>query len=228
MVTFVEGAMAKNTLENWGRLGAMLGQLHSLDVAGAMAVTPPVQGSRFQPGGAISDLLERLRAIAGQVPAELQTLYDVCVDICHRVDRWRHGPTAILHTDCWLNNAIQTPQGELVMVDWDGAGLGPAVLDIGYLLVACHCYLPEWPRLAPNADYIGAVVEGYCQRRKLTPAEVELLPDAVRLSIIYHDARDFSQMLHDERLKNRNLERFHVRYPAAEEIAYLGRACFEI
>lgn len=228
MVTFVEGVMAQSTLENWGRLGALLGQLHNLDVASAPAARPPVRGSRFQPGGVISELLERLRAIARQVPAELQTLYDVCMDLCQRVDQWRHAPLALLHTDCWLNNAIQTPQGELVLVDWDGAGLGPAALDLGYLLVACHCYLPEWPQLAPNADYIGAVVDGYCRQRRLTPAELELLPDAVRFSIIYHDARDFPQMIQDERLKARNLERFYVRYPAAEEIAYLGRVRFEI
>jgi Ser/Thr protein kinase RdoA (MazF antagonist) len=223
MLTFVEGTMAENTLENLNSLGSLLGQLHNLYVSKAVTVTSPVRGSCFQPGGAISGLLEQLVAIGRQVPPELQTLYNLCLEMFQRVDHWRNFPSVILHTDCWIHNAIRTPTGQLVLVDWDGAGLGPAILDVGYLLIACHVGLPQWPQLVPNADRIAAVVDGYCQQRKLAAEEIEALLEAVQFAIIFHDARDFSQMLQDEKLKDRNLQRFHVRYPAAEEIARLAK-----
>jgi Ser/Thr protein kinase RdoA (MazF antagonist) len=226
MLTFIEGVMAENILENLRLLGALLARLHNLDVSKAAAV-PSVQGSRFQPDGEVMSLLDRLETIKTEVPPELQPFYDVCLEMFQRVSQWRNLPTTILHTDCWIHNAIQTPGGQLVLVDWDGAGLGPAVLDVAYLLVACHIGLPTWPRLIPNEERIKAVVAGYCQERMLTPKELEHLLEAVRFTIIYHDARDFSQMLQDETLKARNLQRFQVRYPAAEEIARHVKIHFE-
>jgi Ser/Thr protein kinase RdoA (MazF antagonist) len=227
MLTFVEGTMAQNTLENLASLATLLGQLHNLDAVKAVTAAPPVQGSRFQPGGRVADLLEQLEAIGQQVPADLRSLYDICLETLSPVNQWKNLPITLLHTDCWINNAIQLPSGSLVLVDWDGAGLGPAVLDLGYLLVACHIGLPEWPHLIPNKDRITTVMAGYCRQRRVTIEELDALLEAVRFSIIYHDARDFLYMLQDERLKNRNLQRFQVRYPAAEEITHLAKVRFE-
>jgi len=27
--------------------------------------------------------------------------------------------------------------GEVVLIDWEGAGLGPAIIDLGFLLISC-------------------------------------------------------------------------------------------
>ena len=66
-----------------------------------------------------------------------------------------------------------------MLVDWDGAGLGPPLLDLGYLLVACHAFLPEWPQIRPNRDRIHAVLDGYSAVRPLPDGERERLADAV-------------------------------------------------
>ena len=40
----------------------------------------------------------------------------------------------MLHTDLAPANAIRTSSGRLVLVDWEDAGVGPAVIDLGGVL----------------------------------------------------------------------------------------------
>lgn len=48
-------------------------------------------------------------------------------------------PTVIIHNDYHPANIIQTTGGQLVPVDWEGAGLGPAVIDVGFLSALEPC-----------------------------------------------------------------------------------------
>ena len=45
-----------------------------------------------------------------------------------------HLPQRVLHTDLAPANAIRTTAGRLVLIDWEDAGVGPAVLDLGGVL----------------------------------------------------------------------------------------------
>jgi aminoglycoside phosphotransferase (APT) family kinase protein len=44
-------------------------------------------------------------------------------------------PRSLIHGEINCANAIQTPDGRIVVVDWDAAGTGPAILEAGYPLI---------------------------------------------------------------------------------------------
>ena len=58
---------------------------------------------------------------------------------------------------------VQTVDDQLVLIDWDTAGTGPAVLDLGDVLLGCHIPLaaPYSSHLQPDQARIQAVVDGY-------------------------------------------------------------------
>ena len=45
-------------------------------------------------------------------------------------------PEALIHFEMSLGNTIQRPDGTIVAVDWDEAGMGARVLDPGYFLIS--------------------------------------------------------------------------------------------
>jgi thiamine kinase-like enzyme len=135
---------------------------------------------------------------------------------------WPNLPATILHTDCWANNAIRTPVGQMVLIDWDGAGLGPAILDLGYLLVACHAFLPEWPQISPSVERIAAVMAGYQKERTITAMEYELLYDASCFAEAFRAAQWLPEALSGDWREHPGLLRFHARYAVTPEIACLA------
>src|SRR5438046_1440218 len=44
----------------------------------------------------------------------------------------------VTHGDCWYKNAIKTADRGVVLIDWDCAGVGLPILDVGYLLLTSH------------------------------------------------------------------------------------------
>lgn len=137
LLTFVPGTMIAYTPACLQALGEVLGGLHTLEVA-ATDSSPPLPDGRFRPGCTISGLLSDLQFMSPTVPAGFRSLYSSVVEIVQTVDTLTDLPQAVVHCDCWPTNAIQTPGDQIVLVDWDNAGVGPALLDLGYLLAACH------------------------------------------------------------------------------------------
>src|SRR5262249_29444985 len=81
----------------------------------------------------------------------------------------------------WPGNAVSTARDEVTLVDWENAGLGMPVLDLGYCLLECHLDVglpgdrPAAWHIQPNEDRIAAVLAGYSRWRRLQPAERDLL-----------------------------------------------------
>ncbi len=65
----------------------------------------------------------------------------------------------IIHNNCHPGNAIRTADGKVVLIDWEGAGWGPAVLDVGFLLISCDTEAPWTPRLEADPARVVVVVE---------------------------------------------------------------------
>lgn len=225
LLTFVPGHIADNSPADFHAIGAALGRLHRVDVRRAAVATPAVPPARWHPTSMISGWIEGLVAVGGQIPHELQGIYQFSLATLQRVVRWDAPPLAILHADPWANNAIRTPEGEMVLVDWDGAGLGPATLDLGYLLVACHAGLPDWPQITPHAERIAAVLAGYCQERTLTPAEFANLPDAIRFAEAFRAAQWLPTGVHGPWQANARQLKFLFRYPVTDAIAAIVERC---
>lgn len=96
--------------------------------------------------------------------------------------------TAVIHADCGPMNAIRTPLGQTVLVDWDAAGVGPPLIDLGYLLLGCTV-----GGVAPSVieRRIASVLMGYQEHRGLSAADLDDLTDALRFAPAVAGARRF-------------------------------------
>ncbi len=84
-------------------------------------------------------------------------------------------PTAFVHPDFWPGNVVTNPQGELVPIDWTGAGRGPRIRSFATLLWLAVTRHPRGPRL----DMTAAAAAGYREHVRLSPDEIDRLPGAI-------------------------------------------------
>src|SRR5512140_573330 len=54
-------------------------------------------------------------------------------------------PSALIHPDCQLSNAIRDPRGRISLIDWEGAGVGPRLWPLGLLLFSAVVRCVEEP-----------------------------------------------------------------------------------
>lgn len=149
----------------------------------------------WHPAAAVAGTLRRLRAVAPMLPAGWRDMHAAFLATAEAVQRTAPElPEALVHGDAWPGNAVQPggrPGGPVMLVDWDTAGLGLPVLDLGNCLAECHLDSdlprdrPEAWLVRPDAHRIAAVASGYREVRELTAAEHDLLPEAVRFGAAF-------------------------------------------
>ena len=225
LLTYMPGEPADFSPQCLMWLGACLGELHALTVD-----APEEQNGARLPDSRLTPPKDSLLSYEGRpVPAELRGIYARALEAIRRMREAAPGlPAALLHGDCWPRNAVVSEDGVLVLVDWDGTGRGPAVLDLGYLLMACHLGVPDLPAMRPDPERIGAVMQGYCQRRRLTASELDVLEAAVA----YDSAR---RAVLEEALfaapaewrEHLGLRKAVARAAASKEIAEMARSAVE-
>jgi Ser/Thr protein kinase RdoA (MazF antagonist) len=128
----------------------------------------------------------------------------------------------IVHGDCWPLNAVLTPDRAIVLIDWDSAGYGPPLLDLGKLLLAAHYDLSRPLDVVANPAWVAAMLEGYAEQRALGAAERALLPAAVPFWLAYcaaDDAEATATLSADDLF----FQKLRARLHAAEAIAELAR-----
>jgi hypothetical protein len=148
-----------------GRLGALLGRLHTL---------PPGPGAVNRPGGAwhhladgrpAAEIAAAAQLLAGSAHlfagAELAACQALQAEVA-ALDAADGLPEAFTHPDFVLPNVVATRDG-LVLVDWAGAGRGPRIWSLAFLLYA---------EGAKDLRRVDVVLAGY--RRHVTPDEAEL------------------------------------------------------
>jgi len=169
---FVEPAPALRPGRTAAILGALLGRLHAnpgsgLREGGAWHHLSFVGGPREE----IAATRERLEDAQTRVGLrELDAYYRVCdaveaLDDCHDLTH------TFVHPDFVSVNAIPTADERLVIVDWTGAGRGPRLWSLGFLLWACG---NRSPRL------VDAVLSRYRTHVTLEPDELARLAAAIR------------------------------------------------
>lgn len=122
--------------------------------------------------------------------------------------------------------SVHTDQNQIVFIDWDGAGLGPAIMDLGYLLLNCHVGQPEWPVIIPDQKRIGDVLDGYCYHRTLTDGEIDALSAAIGFTKCHHNIKALPAVIPGDWQTNRELTRFHKRYEIVPEISKIATRIF--
>jgi Ser/Thr protein kinase RdoA (MazF antagonist) len=156
-----------------GRLGALLGRLHAL---------PPADGAVARPGGAWHHLADGLPAAevaaaeqmltgtAHLIPDRERASYDTLRTEIRALDAADGLPEALTHPDFVLANVVATPDA-MVVVDWAGAGRGPRVWSLAFLLYA---------EGAKDLRRVDVVLAGYRRHVTLTGEELDRLAAIAR------------------------------------------------
>ena len=232
LLSFLEGEVANFELHSLELLAGHMGRLHTL-THGVLSTTESISlpDSRLRPTQSASQAIENLSQALPRVPA---TLRQFCADSLSALQRIQQAqqadllPETLIHGDCWPGNAVQTSVGDIAFIDWDCAGIGPAILDVGYLLLTCHLGKPQLPTMQPDEQCIAAVVRGYCQQRRLNEAELSVLEDA----LLYDVARRAGQekllsSLANDWTSSIQLQKMLARYRVGPKIAEIARHYFE-
>lgn len=226
VTTEVEGRALGYEPQQLYQLGEALGRLHALSTPGTRSADAPLGAAAMRPAPEIAWALEQLRSVAGSVPPPLRERYDALVAALRAVHDCEDLPGVVIHNDVHPANAVYTPDGHAVLVDWDGAGIGPAVLDVGFLLISCDTESPWTPPLPPNPARVAAVIDGYCRHHTLSARDLERLPDALRFRALVFGAGELSRVIAEGgQIDARPW--WWARYLSADDVAARARACFE-
>ena len=115
---FVEGEIKGRSPRKWAQLAEIAVELHEItDYPYASPLTIESELAKLAKRSALLPFASDLSEVIDQLP------------------RFEGLSQSVIHTDLALPNAILKPNNELVLVDWEDAGIGPTVLDLGYPLV---------------------------------------------------------------------------------------------
>jgi Ser/Thr protein kinase RdoA (MazF antagonist) len=232
--TFVEGPVIRPSLEQLRMLGAALGRLHAVDVAGGTGgdVAGGPGRARWYPEEAIPATLARLDAVEALVPGGWQDLHAQLCRTARAVQRGLGGlPRGVVHGDAWPGNAVQSSPDAITLIDWETGGLGLPVLDLGNCLI--ESLLDSGPSgeepgawlVEPDEGRVAAVAGGYSGERLLGTAERALLPEAVRFASCYIGAIHLYQALAEGlsgASMDARMERLRNRVAVSEAVARLA------
>jgi Ser/Thr protein kinase RdoA (MazF antagonist) len=232
--SFVEGPVIRPSLAQLRMLGAALGRLHALDVAGEPGGGPAGKPGRasWYPEVAIPATLARLDAVEALVPEELRDLYAQLRQTGLAVQAALSSlPRGVVHGDAWPANAVQSGPDMVTLIDWETGGLGLPVLDLGTCLIESLLDAePSGPGPAawlvePDEDRIAAVAAGYASQRVVGAAERALLPAAIRFGACCIGAIHLHQALAEGvrgAAMDVRLERLRNRVSVSEAVARLA------
>lgn len=226
MTTFLIGKPLEYTPSDFRLLGNAVGRLHALKPA--LSYDPPRAG--MLPANELAFAQRQLAAVANLVPRSYIPQYDLLEKALAVIDHGTHLPTTLIHNDCHPFNAVMTAPGHVTLLDWEGSGMGPAVLDLGFLLSNCDGKVPWLPAATdafqPNVELLQAVIEGYCQYHQLTIDELAYLADAIRFRSLVFGACSFAEAIAQQ--QNAEFTQWWwTRYCAAEELAERTKSYFE-
>lgn len=220
MTSYIHGHVANPTAADLRLLGAAAARLHCI----------PVTNSSFLPQSwwdhqtAFPVTCQQLLAGLARTPPHYQPLVR---ELIVTMDRLQHRvllPLTLLHGDCWHANAVRTPYNGLILIDWDCAGLGQAVLDLGNVLLTCHYDLSAPLVLEPDQSRIQAIMDGYQSQRPLTEQERTSIPDAIRFPLAFH-AGQYLEHVSDVRSEDFFLQKLQARFDITEEVSRVALMC---
>ncbi len=171
---YVAGRACQGSRADFRRLVDLLGRLHGV---------PPGPPAAARPGGAwhhvagegrprdeIAATLSLLDDAAPRVAASQQPLHETLRHALPGAEDCGDLPESLIHPDFAPANAIVSPSGEITVVDWTGAGRGPRLWPLAFLL---------WAAGAQGLRCVDSIVAGYRHHGQLEPAERERLAGAI-------------------------------------------------
>lgn len=204
----------------WRKLGASLAQLHKVPIGSADDL--PKAG--MLPARELTWVGGYVAEVATEVSPQWRPWYDElrgAIDASHHCEDLDR---VLIHCDPNLGNAAMDEQGDVVFIDWDVVGLGPAVLDLGSLM--SNCVNKD---LEPDEAAIHAVMDGYEEVRPLSKIELERLANTVPSQMLvtlggYLPAMIRGEIGIDELIYGLTYAQWQTKYRAAKEIIAIAQA----
>lgn len=217
---FIPGRRPDRSPATLRRLGELVGRLHALPSA---PNDDPFLARRASalPKEDLAFGRSCLARIAGRVPPERRDEYDAIRTTLAATHDCEDLPRTLIHSDSHLANMRQTSSGDVVLFDWEGAGQGPRIAALGLLLFSCAVQAPGEAAVPADLARVDAVLDGYRRWQGLTPAELERLPDAVRVRPLVVAARSLAHSIDQGRPADPT--GWWARYAEADAVAARAR-----
>ncbi|MBO0868424.1 MAG: phosphotransferase [Micromonosporaceae bacterium] len=169
---FVEGVPPGPGGRLFAVLGALLGGLHARPASrmrpgGAWHHLAPTGGPAEEIDAALALLQSARSRIGGTQSDEWTVLLDAVAGLDDAADL----PHGFVHPDFVPANVVETAGGDLVIVDWAGAGRGPRLWSLAYLLFVAGIR---------DLRLVDAVATRYRRHVQPTAGELERLAGAMR------------------------------------------------
>lgn len=211
----IDGQTEEYTPHTLELIGQALGWLHSLPL-------PPEVGPSWWTPTTLSYGIATLCAVKDAIPPQHQELLAAFL-ATFRTIQVAPLSLSVIHGDCWPLNALRNGN-QLVLIDWEFAGRGAALLDLAGFLLMGHCDRNGDLSEAANAVRIAAILRGYTRFCLFSEEEVSRLGEALRFVIAWRGAMIFERVKtagwHQE--LERPLARAARGYRAAANIAPLA------
>ncbi|GAB3747698.1 phosphotransferase enzyme family protein [Microlunatus parietis] len=202
IIGYVDGEPTPFRPEPLGRLGGTLGRLHREGTAAIVAAADPRPGlpvidrAGMLPAGELRFGLSRLAAASGRGTAAERNEADRLAEACRAALDFGPGLTSVfLHGDAHPWNSLLAADGSVILIDWDSAGPGPAVIDLGFLAVSCATGGLAGPPAPPDPARLAAVAAGYRNEFTLTRTDLDALPFAVSFRVLVNATVGFGNFL---------------------------------
>ncbi len=153
----IDGKAPERTPKNWARLGEIAAKLHS------------VADYPYKTLFTVASEMPKFAKTAAKLPFGKEYM-----KLVKLLPSFSGLSTAFIHTDIGPHNAVQRPDGVIVLTDWDDAGVGTTILDLGFPLI-CHFVTHELEFEKENA---AAFYKSYFAKSKLASKEKALIFDA--------------------------------------------------
>lgn len=185
VTTFIEGNVIEGDAPTALRkMGEVLGHFHRFSQSLPVIETQNLSPALWRPETMIPLVQLQLADIQQIVPATNQSSYEQIQRAVDAIPSFHHLPSALNHGDCVPTNAVSMADETIVLIDWADAGLGVLLLDLSWLLLMGMGSIPDGSatsiKAAANTAQLHAIIDGYCRHRVLTPAECEMLLEAIR------------------------------------------------
>ena len=224
VTTWIAGQNSQFQPAPLSQAGALLARLHTLPLE-AM----PTQPARWNTTYSIPHAIKALEGVRARIPSAHDAFYRECDSTLRAaLDVLPGVPDVFIHADCWMQNVVYTAQGS-VLIDWESAGRGAAILDLADFLFRSQCDAYGAPPDALLPSHVAAAVSGYASHHIPNDKELDLLALATRFSCAWLAAWMLTQVLTQgwtPRLEQR-LTRCEATYEIAEPTARLARSAFQ-
>jgi Ser/Thr protein kinase RdoA (MazF antagonist) len=178
ITSFIEGRRHRKGENIFSKLGDLLGRLHTLPCPDTSALTR--KGGAWHhicyPGGPREEIdaaISLLDSSKTLISDDQQQLYNDLQIKIQQADDLSDLPQSFNHPDFVPSNSITTDaDGSIRIIDWTGAGTGPRIAPLAYLL---------WAAGQRSMAQVKAVVAAYGNHISLENAEIFRLKNAILL-----------------------------------------------